>query len=700
MIELVLYLPFLSALAAAGLGIFVLLQNRRDITNISFFCAMVILSCQQVSEYMVLVSGSALWTTAFMISRALMPIPWMVFALTFARQEPLRSVRRYLPLLAAAALALLAPAALSLKDVYPLEGRVFVRGWSVIFHAGFLLSFVFSLTLLETTLRTSRDLVRWHIKYFIIGVGAIMALYVFLSSQILLYMAISLKLLLFESIMTLFSIPLIAFSLVRYRLLDSRVFVSRHVVYRSVVVLVTGVYLIGMGLLGEVIRRSGYGGKEDLIYWSIVAVASTGLIALFLSEGIRRRVKVFIDKHFYGHRYDYRSQWLELTKRLASKDSPEDLYTGLLQFMKETIGAKNGSLWLFDEEKRRFQRIKDIGIPLEEEIYIGEGFRAAFGEGDWIIDVQHITERERPHMDGDVWRVLRIFKATLVVPLSCGKEILGFVILGQRMGEKGYTYEDYDILKAISREASAFLMTRRLAEELSMARQMEVFHRLSSFVIHDLKNVITTLSLSLQNARHYMDNPEFQRDLLRNLEGSVFRMERLIRKLSTGSAGESRKEMVDLNAVVEAALSRCRFNGTKPVTIIKDLAEVPPIEADPEEMEKVVTNLLINAYEAIEERGEIRVSTTLEDEGVGLIVSDNGCGMSREFMERSLFRPFSTTKKKGLGIGLYHCKHIIEAHGGRIHVESRQGEGTVFKILFPAKGVISNGEGKAAYSGG
>ena len=106
---------------------------------------------------------------------------------------------------------------------------------------------------------------------------------------------------------------------------------------------------------------------------------------------------------------------------------------------------------------------------------------------------------------------------------------------------------------------------------------------------------------------------------------------------------------------------------------------------DPEQMQKVLVNLLMNAHDAIGDGGEIKVITGYHDGWAEITVSDNGCGMSKEFVDKHLFKPFQTTKKTGMGIGLFHCKTIVEAHGGRIEVMSEEGKGTTFRVLLPAK---------------
>jgi signal transduction histidine kinase len=137
----------------------------------------------------------------------------------------------------------------------------------------------------------------------------------------------------------------------------------------------------------------------------------------------------------------------------------------------------------------------------------------------------------------------------------------------------------------------------------------------------------------------------------------------------------------DLNEVIEHTLSGLQDISGAPITC--DLRPLPKVILDPEQIQKVVTNLLLNAQDAVTNGGEIRVATGRRDGWVELTVSDTGCGMSHEVMEKYLFRPFKTTKKQGMGIGLFHSKLIVEAHKGRIEVESTEGAGSTFRVMLP-----------------
>ena len=126
------------------------------------------------------------------------------------------------------------------------------------------------------------------------------------------------------------------------------------------------------------------------------------------------------------------------------------------------------------------------------------------------------------------------------------------------------------------------------------------------------------------------------------------------------------------------------INGVTQVTLEQAFAnDLPKIRFDPDKIQKVITNVLTNAVEAVGENGRIQVGTTARNGWVSVSVADNGCGMTPEFINDSLFRPFQTTKKKGIGIGMFLSKMVVEAHRGKIEVDSQPGKGTTFRVLLP-----------------
>jgi putative PEP-CTERM system histidine kinase len=207
---------------------------------------------------------------------------------------------------------------------------------------------------------------------------------------------------------------------------------------------------------------------------------------------------------------------------------------------------------------------------------------------------------------------------------------------------------------------------------------------MSTFFVHDLKNAVSGLNLMLRNLPVHFDDPEFRKDALRGIGNTVARIDKMIERLSAlRNTIQLNPVESDLNQLVTESLENLK--GLPDVNVIKDLATIPSVRVDPEQLKSVITNLLLNARDAVVADGKIRIETGRRDSSIVLSVADNGCGMSPAFLKDSLFRPFNTTKKSGLGIGMFQSRLIVEAHGGGIQVESAQGNGTIFRVSLPLK---------------
>jgi putative PEP-CTERM system histidine kinase len=267
------------------------------------------------------------------------------------------------------------------------------------------------------------------------------------------------------------------------------------------------------------------------------------------------------------------------------------------------------------------------------------------------------------------------------VPLLGRGELLGLITLGDRVGGAHLSAQDFEVLKCVADHTAAALMNVQLAQRLLEAKELEAFQAMAAFFVHDLKNAASTLTLTLENLPRHFDNPEFRADALRGVAGAAAHLNRLIARL-----GQLRHEVkfelvpADVNDVVTQALAGLNGVGA---TVIQETQPLPRIPLDGEQINKVITNLVLNATEAVAAGGRVRVATAQQSGWVVLTVADDGCGMSADFVARSLFRPFQTTKKSGLGIGMFQSKMIVEAHGGRIAVASAAGRGTTFNVFLP-----------------
>jgi len=296
-------------------------------------------------------------------------------------------------------------------------------------------------------------------------------------------------------------------------------------------------------------------------------------------------------------------------------------------------------------------------------------------------------DEQREEWFGEFARVhapcLREARIRYCVPLIAGRELLGMMTLNERVIREPLSMEDADLLKTVADQAASGLSNIKLSRQLLKAKELEAFQTLSTFFIHDLKNLASTLSLTMQNLPVYFDDPEFREDALRVITNSVQKINSMCSRLSTLTKGlDLQKEPVDLNSLVIETLTE--LDGAVHGMVTKELQPtIPALHLDRNQIQKVLVNLVLNANEATGPHGAIAVSTEQRNEWAILAVKDNGSGMPKEFVEQSLFQPFLTTKSKGLGIGLFQSRKIIEAHHGRIEVESELGKGSTFRVLLP-----------------
>jgi putative PEP-CTERM system histidine kinase len=480
---------------------------------------------------------------------------------------------------------------------------------------------------------------------------------------------------------------MMAIFIIKNRLLDADIFISRYVIYNSFTILIVGFYLLSVGLIAQGIKHFNiplsYFFTTLFVFVSILAL----VIILFFSS-LRRKVQLFINRHFYKHKYAFRDKWMETTEKISSKESIEDVSKTLAEMITETMGARSVYIWLYEPIAGNYRAIENE---------MATSYKIITKDHPLI---KHIKTKTDPfmindlrhngsEMQEDLESLVTETGAVLCAPFIAGDEIVGFILQGEDISIEPYRQEDFEYLKAVTTQAAVQIKTIELTRDLLAAKQAEAFHRLSSFIMHDLKNLTNSLFLVSQNTRYHMDNPEFQSDAIKTIDVTVSRMKGLIERLAGVSKGfQFKKRKVELKDLVHNALKKVSFNENKNVMITKMFDPIPPIYVDPYAMETVFLNLFTNSYEAIENNGSISVSASLNGDNVNITISDNGKGIPKEFVENGLFKSFKSTKKNGFGIGLYQSKTILEAHGGNIEFETDEGKGTSFTIKLPVQGAL------------
>ncbi|MEO7007828.1 MAG: XrtA/PEP-CTERM system histidine kinase PrsK, partial [Caldimonas sp.] len=299
----------------------------------------------------------------------------------------------------------------------------------------------------------------------------------------------------------------------------------------------------------------------------------------------------------------------------------------------------------------------------------------------WIVD---LTEaRVRPERYGALslpaW-LASLPSAWLIVPLQVDDDLLGFVVLAQARTTVQINWEVRDLLKTASRQAAGFLAQMQSTEALLEARKFDAFNRMSAFVVHDLKNIVTQLSLMLKNAKRLHANPEFQQDMLMTVENSLEKMHQLMLQLREGEVSAGSVSGVDLGGVARRIAATAAQRGR---AIELQLVERVATRGHEDRVERVLGHVVQNALDATPPEGRVWLRLERASGQARVVVGDTGCGMTQEFIHTRLFKPFSTTKAGGLGIGALESFQYLRELGGRIDVESEVDRGTVVTIVLP-----------------
>jgi putative PEP-CTERM system histidine kinase len=541
---------------------------------------------------------------------------------------------------------------------------------------------------LEQTFRSAVGTMRWRIKFVVLGVAVIFSTHLFVRSQALLFSSYDLHWSGVESSALLIGCVFLVVAYVRTGLAEIDVYPSRAVLRSSFTVLLVGGYFLIVGILAKIVRR--FGGVESFQIESfIVLLGISGLALLLLSDRLRQRIHKFIARHFARAQHDSVRIWTEFSRRLANVKNQASLCTVSAKLVSETFEILSVTIWLRDEQKEEFvvgasTVPKHCDTTTDSPRALSSAFADALRVRSSPFDLERISE---PWADE-----LRQLNPTTFsnggsrwcVPLLAGEQCLGALVLADRVNGAGYTIEELQLLQCIADQVTSVLLNLRLANEVARSKEMEAFRTISAFFVHDLKNAAASLNLMLKNLPLHFDDPTFREDTLRGIGNTARRIDKMIAGLTTLRQRPALNPVeADLNHLVREVLQR--LDGS--VELTSELEPLPNIRADREQIQSVVTNLVLNARDALGAGGRIRVRTEHIGDSVVLTIVDNGCGMSAGFVKDSLFRPFQSTKKKGLGIGMFQSQMIVEAHGGSIRVKSEEGKGSAFRVSLPVKDV-------------
>lgn len=544
----------------------------------------------------------------------------------------------------------------------------------------FLLLNLWLLVLLEQLYRNADVKVKWAIWSLIIALGMATVFDFVLFAQAAMVNQLDFSYWHARGFITAIGMPFILVSTRRIKDWSVDVFVSREVVFYSSMLLISGFYLLLLAIAGYVINYFG-GAWGDVISIAFIILGGSVLAALLITERLRSEVKVFITKHFFANKYDYRVEWLKSIEQLEIGEN-DDCYHTATHIICSSLNIHQGAL-IKKFSPSQYQPLYQQNFQLEQnELHFLVAVDQFCQQHGWIIDIRELAmvEKSYPGLVLDA-RACEQKNIDIIIPIFMNKSVYGFFLLALPEEQGVLNWEDRDLLFSISKQLSNYLSLNEANDSLAESKQFDAFNRMSAFLVHDLKNIQAQLALINSNAKRHRDNPAFIDDVFETIDSATGRLDKVLAQLRNKQVVESKKKSIDVQTLIQRVVEQ---RNVQLPHISVQLAIDSVISIDEETLFSVLNHLLQNAQEATNESGWVKISAEKISNNLHLAIVDNGCGMSMDFIKNRLFKPFDTTKgNAGMGIGVYEAKQFVESIGGTMQVTSFEDEGSIFTLVIP-----------------
>jgi putative PEP-CTERM system histidine kinase len=458
---------------------------------------------------------------------------------------------------------------------------------------------------------------------------------------------------------------------------------SRSVTFQSFSLMGIGAYLLAMLLVSEGLSLAGTQAAR-VAQFGFLAVAGALAVMILPSASLRGRLRVLLSKHLFQHRYDYRAEWLRFNDTMGrAGDQSAPLRQRIAKALADVTGSPAGALLARGEDGGLAADARwcwrGLDMPAAALDRAGARF---FEDSQFIVDLDDVRGGRADNVPPEAcppW-VLDQDEIWAMVPLIHFDRLLGVVLLARPPVPRRLDWEDFDLLRVIGRQLASYLAEQASQDALGEAQRFDEFNRRIAFVMHDIKNLTSQLTLLARNAERHADNPDFRADMLVTLRNSADKLEALLARLGRyGAPGGETVEAVALADLLARVVQRCSA-GHSVILMDRPGCEVRAVA---EALEQALVHLVHNAIDASNDSAPVFVDYRHTGSTVVVEIVDSGSGMDAEFVRTGLFRPFHSTKPNGFGIGAYEARELIRAMGGRLDVESREGLGTRFLIHLP-----------------
>ena len=485
----------------------------------------------------------------------------------------------------------------------------------------------------------------------------------------------------------------------RTRSAHRRIRPSRAMAFQSLSLLVIGGYLVTM--IGAAQSLAWLGDTAPPLAQVGFVFTSAVLALIVLPSGrVRGWMKVTVTKHLFQHRYDYRAEWLRFTETIGRGDSGATLEERTIKAIGDITDSPAGLLLVPGERGEltlaaRWQW-RTLDVPAEA---LTDAARLFFERNGFIVDCDAVRRGVAKRGEGTIvpeW-LLDEPRAWALVPLLHFERLVGVIVLARPAHPRELDWEDFDLLRVAGRQLASYLAEHAGQEALLDASRFDEFNRRIAFVMHDVKNLASQLTLLCRNAERHGENPAFRADMQITVRNAADKLNGLIAKLSRYGANPlERLEEVDPGEVIQAIAAR---QGQAHPIAFSSLPAPMRVIGNRDTLEQVLVHLVQNAIDASAKDAPITLGIRSEGLHAAIEVVDSGTGMSPDFVRNRLFKPFVSTKPGGFGIGAFEARELVRAMQGRLDVESREGLGSRFVIRLPlaeAAGLLERFREKSA----
>ena len=561
-----------------------------------------------------------------------------------------------------------------LVTFFNLQSPIIIQiAWMMVFS-------IVGLILVEQLYKNSLENHRWGINLLCISAGSIFIYDFFVFSNALMVQKIDYEFWSARGIVNVLIIPTLLVAAVRITELAPGIHISRQFVFHSTTLFAAGIYLVVMAGLGFYVRELG-GEWGKILQASFLFAALLLLAVLFLSPGLKARIKSYL-VYSFRNKYDYRVEWNRFSQTLLTYNPDQSIYNRAIQAIAQIVDSKGGTLWMKDGDQYNFkacwgQEIYDSRYePSDSElIQILEKNKKLISRDDFLRYC--VRDSGRGH-----W-FARTDNSWLIIPLWVNEDLLGFVHLVKSPINASLDLEDLDLLNTVAHHVSMSLFLKETDLALQQAQKFSDMNQMTAFLIHDLKTVLSQLSLLVENSKRHRDNPDFIDDMINTVTHTTEKMHKLMQQLKNPGYVEEfgTKPAIE---IIEAVVESFGHARVRP-QIVNDGHLNPLINANESQLYSSIKNIVQNAVESVDRNGKVNiVLNSVSDNKLIIFVTDNGKGMTQEFIAGRLFTPFDSTKGvSGMGVGVFQSREFFRSIGGDLQVDSEQNVGSRFTIKIP-----------------